>query len=100
MQTLGKLIREKRTDAGLSQVSVARALGLSSPYLCDVERDNRVPVVGRWPAFVAAIPGLTVRAMAEAALASGPVEIDARDLTDAQRKPLVAALVKSAGGVR
>jgi hypothetical protein len=98
MQTLGQLIREKRTAAGLSLRAVAGELGLSVPYLSDIELGHRRPVTKRWRAFCAVVPGLTVRAMAEASLASGPVEIDATPLTTAQRKPIVEALVRAAEG--
>ncbi len=97
MKTIGQLIHEKRTAAGLTMRHVASALSLSVPYICDIEKGHRTPVVARWASFVAVIPGLTLRALAEGALASGPVEIDARLLTDAQRKPMVAALVRAAG---
>lgn len=96
MQTIGQLIRERRTAAGLTLRVVAASVGLSVPYLSDVELGHRVPVVGRWLAFSRAIPGLSVKDMATAAVATGPVEIDARDFRASQRDPIVAALVRMA----
>lgn len=93
---LGKLIREKRKAAGLPLRHVADALGISVPYLSDVELGHRKPAAKRWKALAETIPGLTVRAIADAAIASGPVEIDASKLTPAQRKGVVDALVRLA----
>jgi DNA-binding XRE family transcriptional regulator len=51
--TLGQLVRTARVAAGLSQVSLARQLGLSGSYVCHVEADRRVPsdpIVARFAA--------------------------------------------------
>jgi transcriptional regulator with XRE-family HTH domain len=93
---LGTLIREKRMAAGLTLREVAGTLSLSAPYLSDVESGNRVPIIERWTRFVGAIPGLTLDAFVNAAVLSGPVEIDVSGATPAQRKPIVAALAKAA----
>lgn len=74
--------------------------GLSAPYLHDVEHDRRRIVPARWAALIAALPALNIRALAVAALSSGPVEIDARDITDEQRARLVDALVEHATNAR
>ncbi len=74
--------------------------GLSAPYLHDVEHDRRRIVPSRWAALCAALPTLDARALAVAAVASGPVEIDARDLTPEQRDRLVDALVDHANASR
>ena len=86
-------MRDARSSAGLSLRALGEALGgLTAPYLHDVEHDRRRLALKHWQALCVALPGLSVRALAEAAFAAGPVEIDARDLTDAQRARLVDAL--------
>ena len=53
---------------------------------------KQAPTVGRLIVMV----GLSVRALAEASLAAGPVSIDARDLTAEQRERLVGVLEDAA----
>lgn len=38
---LGKLLREFRRANGIDQVDMARRLGISSSYLCDIELGRR-----------------------------------------------------------
>ena len=95
-ETLGKLVQDARAAAGLSLRQVAGHMGVSVPYLHDVEHGRRRVVPARWAALVAILPGLSLRALAEAAVASGPVELDARDLTHEQRTKIVDALESAA----
>lgn len=74
-------------------------MGLSIPYLHDAEHNRRRIVPARWPALVSALPTLTIRALAEASFAAGPVTIDASLLTHTQRSALVAALAQQAEAV-
>ena len=39
----GAVLRAARIKAGLSQTSLAKILGVSTTYVCDVERGNRAP---------------------------------------------------------
>lgn len=39
--TLGSMMREEREKAGISLREMARRLGISAPYLSDLERGNR-----------------------------------------------------------
>jgi len=90
--TFGSLVRAARHSAGISLRAVGERLGVSVPFLHDVEHDRRRLAVKHWAALVEALPTLTVRVLAESAFAAGPVEIDARELTKAQRARLVEAL--------
>ncbi len=91
--SLGTLIRRARGDAGKTLATVATALDVSVPYLCDVEYDRRDLAPKRWPALVAALPALSLRALAVAKVSSGIVEIDACHLTKAQRDRLARELL-------
>jgi transcriptional regulator with XRE-family HTH domain len=42
--TFGELLRFARKAAGVSQRALAKLLGVSAPYLSDVERDRRAPL--------------------------------------------------------
>lgn len=96
-ETFGAILRRHREAAGLSLRALGGRLGgLSVPYLHDVEHGRRRMVPARWRALCDALPGLTVRALAEAALRAGPVELDASALTDEQRARLVEALEHAA----
>jgi transcriptional regulator with XRE-family HTH domain len=95
-ETIGALIRRARTEAGLSRKEVAAAVGFSAPFLLDVESDRRRLVTGHWSALVRAVPSLSLRALAHAALATGPVEVDASDLAPEQRSHLARELERAA----
>lgn len=94
--TAGACLARARKAAGLSLRALGERVGLSAPYLHDAEHDRRRITPARWPSFVAALPTLTIRALAEATLADGPVKIDARQLTPEQRAGLVEALSQQA----
>jgi len=93
-ETIGRYIARARKAAGLTLRAVAEKMGVSVPFLHDVENDRRKMTSARWAALAAALPGVTVRGLAEAAFASGPVEVDARILTPSQRAALVDALAQ------
>jgi transcriptional regulator with XRE-family HTH domain len=91
--TFGELVHEARVARGMSLRELGEALGgLSAPYIHDVEHGRRRLVPSRWAALISALPGLSVRALAEAAVAAGPVELDPAMLTAEQRAHLVEAL--------
>jgi len=94
--SVGKLIRQARNDAALSGVAVAKAMGLSTPYLHDVEHDKRRLVTGRWPALLAALPGLDPRRLCEESIDAGPVEVDTSMLSASQREVLIGVLMMAA----
>ena len=92
--TPGTLIRQARREARLSLSAVARAMGISVPYLHDVEHDSRRLATERWPALVAAVPGLTLRDLADAMVESGAVTIDASTWHPVDKADLVAAIAR------
>lgn len=93
--TLGTLIRARREAAGLSLRALAARLGVSAPFLHDVEHDRRRLTVDRWADIGAAI-GVTTRELAEAAIAAGHVKVDARRLSKAGQRAVADALVEEA----
>jgi transcriptional regulator with XRE-family HTH domain len=93
VMSVGKLIRQARNDAHLSGAAVAKAMGLSTPYLHDIEHDRRRLVSTRWPSLLAAIPGLDARALCEKSVDAGNVEIDPSLLAPAQREILIGLLL-------
>ena len=41
--TFGSLLRQLREDKRLRQVDVANAIGVTTVYICDIEKDRRNP---------------------------------------------------------
>ena len=41
--TFGSLLRQLREEKRLRQVDVANAIGVSTVYICDIEKDRRNP---------------------------------------------------------
>ena len=41
--TFGTLLRQLREEKSLRQVDVANAIGVSTVYICDIEKDRRNP---------------------------------------------------------
>ena len=41
--TFGALLRQLREEKSLRQVDVANAIGVSTVYICDIEKDRRNP---------------------------------------------------------
>jgi transcriptional regulator with XRE-family HTH domain len=93
---LGQYIKDRRQAAGLTLSSVAKAIGVSTPYLFDVEHDRRSLAQVRWGRLARAIPGLSLDVMVRARVNAGPVEVDARILSIDEREALVSALVRAA----
>lgn len=87
--SLGKYLATARENAGLTLRELAHRVGLSAPFMCDVEHDRRRFPPSHWPSLVHAIPGVTMRKIAEASVSSGFVRIDASLLTPKQRRILV-----------
>lgn len=98
MQTFGDLMATARVASGLSLAKLGAAMGLSVPYLHDVEHGKRRLAHARWLALGACLPALDLQALAEASLATGPVTIDAQLLTPKQRTTLARAIIVSAKG--
>jgi len=71
-------------------------MGLSAPYLWEVEHDRRRLAVSRWGKLIKALPTLDILTLAERSIESGPVEIDPTSLTPNQREALVAVLISTA----
>lgn len=67
----GSRLRELRIQAGISLVKLARSLGLSSPYLSDIERGNRNPP-RKHISTIAEVLGLSDEEEAELARLSTP----------------------------
>lgn len=65
--SMGEVVREARQRAGLTQRAVADRLGVSGPHVSEVEQGTRTLPLARWPALVAAVPGLR---MADVVLAA------------------------------
>ena len=42
---LGAVIKELREDTPVSQKRFAASVGISIPYLCQIEKDNRNPTI-------------------------------------------------------
>jgi transcriptional regulator with XRE-family HTH domain len=55
VKTLGEIIREAREAKGLTLRALARALGVSAPFLSDIEHDRRRPDRRRLKAFSEAL---------------------------------------------
>lgn len=92
-KTPGSIIRAAREAADLSLAGLAAAIGVSAPYIHDLEHDRRRLVAARWGALRKALPELNVRWFVEATIATGPVEVDPSTLTLEHRAALVDALV-------
>lgn len=94
-ETFGSYLAAARKGAGLTLRAVGERLGLSVPYLHDIEHDRRSLPSERWTALVAALPGVTLRGLAEARVATGPVEIDARALAPKHRAAIVDGIMEA-----
>ena len=52
--SLGEQVRRARSDLGLREV--ARRIGITPSYLCDIEHDRRRPSAATWKRIVLALP--------------------------------------------
>lgn len=64
--SVSSLICNAREAAGYTQRHLASILGVSHVFVSEVERNARRLPVARWAAFCAALPSLTLEALAEA----------------------------------
>lgn len=72
--TFGALLRQLRKRAGMTQEDLAAVVGYSSSYICDLERDRRMPAVA--VVLQQLVPALGLRD--EASLAARLVELAAQ----------------------
>lgn len=76
--TFGSLLRERRTAAGLTLGALAKILGISVPYLSDVELDRRNPFDRERMRTLAAALGIDILELEKAAAVSrGAFELQA-----------------------
>ena len=62
------MLREARKKTGISMHAVARELGLSAPYLCDVELNRRAPLSEERIHVVAVFLGVDAAPLIEASV--------------------------------
>lgn len=98
--TVAALVADARRAAGLSLTGAvaalsARGLTLAKQHLCDIEHGRRRLLPAHWKAFCAVLPTLALGALARAAVAEGPVEVDGRRLSDTHRWVLAGILARS-----
>ena len=96
--TIGQTIRVARKAAGMSIRELADRIGVSGPYIHDLEHDRRRLSSERWQMLVEALPTMTMRALADAYLSTGAIVIDATEFTDSQRASLAEAIVAALRG--
>lgn len=86
-EEFGRLLRATRQEADLSMGDLARSLGVSVPYISDVERGNRAPLTKENILKVAAVMGVDpAPLLAAAALAKGAFELEAENISEAGRE--------------
>lgn len=70
----GKYIRDKRVLAELTLKEVAKALGISSVYLGEIERGVKPPLRGKyWIKLIETIPTITLLGLEQTSLISVPL---------------------------
>lgn len=86
----GPLLRANRESAGRTLRDVASALGFSVPYLSDIERERRAPLVDvdilRAAAFLDLDDTRTSALLLEAARARGAFHLASHDVSDRHRE--------------
>lgn len=83
----GELLRRRREEAGRTLLELAGFLGLSQPYVSDVERGRRAPFRADRLGRIARYLETDFDELYDAALQSRDVfELDARDVTDQARR--------------
>lgn len=89
----GRYLRQRRLAAQLSLRDVADKIGVSHVFLGEVERGVRNLINReRWPALIAAIPGVTAEDLEKHATLTKPLQLN---LTDApQYQELALALAR------
>ncbi len=90
----GTLLRAEREKAGKSMGELARYLGVSVPYLSDVERGNRSPLTQERLLKAAAFLGCDAGSLVQVAgQEKGAFELDASEVT-AKAREVGAALAR------
>jgi len=78
--TFGRYMRDKRIAAGRSLRDLAAELDVSHVYLGEVERGVSKPLrEDRWPALVAAVPGITLDGLKRASEITKGVQLELND---------------------
>lgn len=94
MTAYGALLRQRRTEAGLSLRDVAAKLGVSHVYLADVERGTRGPLKPEHePALLQLMRNVRADELERARAVSRPVKISVEN-APSQYQELVLALAK------
>lgn len=95
----GKLLREAREAAERSMGALARHLGVSVPYLSDVERGNRQPLTDERIRTAAAFLGVDSRPLLKAAAETrGAFQLDAAQVNP-QHRQVGAMLARQWGAI-
>jgi transcriptional regulator with XRE-family HTH domain len=55
MNSFGEVVRDARLAKGMTLRQLAKILGVSAAFLCDVEHDRRKPARDRLPEFAEAL---------------------------------------------
>lgn len=93
MTAFGSALRAARRAAGLTLEQVAARLGVSVPYLSDVELGNRSPLADERIAEVAAIVGADPREL-EVAKAVDRASISVRGLSPEQVREVMTLVAQ------
>ena len=99
--SVGSLVCDAREAAGYTLRDLASIIGVSHVFVSEVERNARRLPVARWAAFCAALPTLTLEALAEATVedaACGDLRLTVRPgiASPAEHAALAALLVRMA----
>ena len=95
----GKYLRTQRKAAFVSQLRLAKAIGVSHSYVSEVELGQRPPFDPRlWPAIVKMLPGTTIADLQRAAAQTRPLEIDLSKATAAQADLALAVALRLGDG--
>lgn len=92
----GDLLRERRKASGKTMLEVSEFLGISVPYLSDVERGQRSPFAVERIQMLADFLGADARALVDAAAASrGHVVLDVSAEDPAEKAALATSLARA-----
>lgn len=87
----GDYVRGARQRAGLSLRELGKALGVSHVYVREVECGHRPPFVReRWPALMAALPGITKSGLVYHLALTEGVTLSLADASPAYRELAIA----------
>ena len=88
----GEAVQAACAACQITQSDLALALGVSNGFLSDCLRGQRVFAQKHWLTLVKALPTLTLEAVADLALQTWPIKIDATKLSIGERAGLTVAL--------